>query len=200
MKYLILDGLLYRVRFQNGAYRGTDRREPPCVAELPAESEVNRWGLWYIGELEEFGGIRELAKARECLRFCNRYFPDRHFEVIGISGDKEPPNDVAKLLGFDISFAGASSSLISTGLIAGPYEQTPEKPILVLDDLLRRYFYPKLNEFGLFQTFEDAAHCRHAMIALHNFDPNLYEGGSLEVFKVTGVYLISDREKKSDLS
>lgn len=192
MKYLILDGLRYRMRFRHGIYRGTDRQEPPCVAELPAESEVNRWGLWYVGELKEFGGIRELAKAREYLQFCNRYFPDVRFEVVGISGDNESPSDDAKLLGFDISFAGASSSLISTGLIAGPYEKPPETPILVLDDLLRQYFYPKLNEFGLFQTFEDAAHCRRAMIALHTYDPNLYEGGSLEVFEVTGVYLISD--------
>lgn len=29
------------------------------------------------------------------------------------------------------------------------------------------------------------------MIALHTFDRNLYEGGELEVFRVTGVYLIT---------
>ncbi len=193
MKYLILDGPSYRVPFRYSAYRGTDRKYPPCVAGLPVENEVNRWGLWYMGELEKFGGIRELAKARECSEFCNRYFPDQHFEVIGISKNKELPNDHAKLLGFDIAFAGASSSLIfMTGFIAGPYDKMPEEPVPVLDDLLRRYFCPKLNELGLFQTFENAAHCRRAMIALHNFDPDLYEGGSLEVFEVTGVYLISD--------
>lgn len=192
--YLILDGPSYPVPFRYSAYRGTDRKEPPCVNDLPAQSEVNRWGLWYTDELEEFGGIRELAVAREYLQFCHQYFPEIHFEVIGISKDQAPPpTDDAKLLGFDISFAGVSSSLLfMTGFIAGPYEKTPEELVLVLDDLLKRYFCPKLNDAGLFATFEDAAHCRRAMIALHSFDPNLYEGGSLEVFEVTGVYLISD--------
>jgi hypothetical protein len=193
MRYLILDGPSYRVPFQYGAYRGTDRKYPPAIKEPPGEHEVNRWGLWYTGELEEFGGIRDLAKAQRYLQFCNQYFPELHFEVIGISKDKEPPNNDANLLGFDISFAGVTNSLIfETGFISGPAEKIPEEPIPVLDDLLTRYFYPKLNDSGLFRTFEDAAHCRRAMIALHNFDPNLYEGGNLEVFEVTGVYLIPD--------
>jgi hypothetical protein len=191
MKYLILDGPSYRVPFQYGAYRGTDRKYPPAIKELPGEDEVNSRALWYIGELEEFGGIRDLVEAERYLQFCNQYFPELHFELIGISKDKEPPNNDAKLLGFDISFAGVSASLIfMTGFISGPAETIPEGPILVLDDLLKRYFCPRLNDCGLFRTFEDAAHCRRAMIALHNFDPNLYEGGTLEVFEVTGVYLI----------
>jgi hypothetical protein len=191
MKYLVLDGESYAVPFRYSAYRGTERKEPPCVNELPAESEVNRWGLWYVDELEQFGGIRELAKARECLQFCKLYFPQMHFELIGISKDRAPRDNDAKLLGFDISFAGVGNSLLfMTGFIGGPYEKPPGEPILLLDDLLRRYFCPKLNEFGLFHTFDDAAHCRRAMIALHSFDSNLYEGGRLEVFEVTGVYLI----------
>ncbi len=191
MKYLILDGPTYRINFWRGAYRGTDRKYPSCINELSADSEVNRRGLWYVSELELYGGIRDLARAREYLRFCDQYFPEMHFELIGISKDTEMSSDDAKLLGFDISFAGAGNSLLfMTGFMAGPYEKISDEPVLILDDLLRRYFCPKLNESGLFATFEDAAHCRRAMIALHSIDPNLYEGGSLEVFEVTGVYLI----------
>ena len=193
MKYLILNGPIYGVNFGHSAYRGTDRKYPPFMKEFPAEHEINRWWLWFADEVEHFGGIRDLVKARIYLQLARQNFPEKQFELIGVSKDKATAAIDSELLGFDISFAGASSSLLfMSGFISGPYAVIPEEPILVLDDLLRRYFCPKLNEFGLFRTFEEAAHCRRAMIALHTYDPNLYEGGSLEVFEVTGVYLISD--------
>jgi hypothetical protein len=146
--------------------------------------------MWFLEETWPSGFIRDLAKARRYAALCNEYFPDRHFEVIEVTDGLETPSNATQLLGFDISFGGVSSSLIFESLLYGPAATLPEEPILLLSDLIRLHFCPKLNEFGLFRTFEEAAHCRRAMIALQSFHPNLYEGGDLGLFTVAGVYLL----------
>jgi hypothetical protein len=194
MKYLIRDGQSYPVSDTSAAYRGTDRTGPIHCDAVAENHEINKLFEWYLEETES-GFIRDLAKARRYAALCNQHFPGKQFELIEVTDGKTTPMGGAQLLGFDISFGGVGDSLIFLALLAGPSTLTlPEKPILVLSDLIRRYFFPKLNEFGLFRTFEDAAHCRRAMIALQSFHPNLYEGGDLEVFTVTGVYLVPQSE------
>lgn len=142
MKYLILDGPTYPVKFSYGAYRGTDRKYPPCINELSADSEVNRWGLWYVNELEAYGGIRDLARAREYLRFCNQYFPDMQFDLIGISTETEASSEDARLLGFDIFIFGRqqlapihdwvySRSVPEHSRRAGPHPGRPAKTLFL---------------------------------------------------------------------
>jgi hypothetical protein len=188
VKYLILDGRNYAVPYPTDFYRGTDRKRPFFDA-LPEDPEINQLFDWYL-EGPESGFINDLAKARRFAELCNQHFRGKHFEVIEVTDGKTTPIDGTQLLGFDISFGGGGSSLIFENLLPGPAPSLPEEPILLLSDLIRCCFCPKLNEFGLFSTFQDASHCRRAMIALQSFHPNLYEGGELEVFKVAGIYLV----------
>jgi hypothetical protein len=189
MNYLIRDGQSYPVSYPADFYRGTDRKGPVHCDALPEDHEINRLFVWYLEETES-GFVHDLAKARRYAELCNQNCPGKRFEVIEVTDGKTTPTDSAQLLGFDISFGGGGDSLIFLALLAGPSERIPDEPIDLLSDLIRRYFCPKLNEFGLFRTFEDASHCRRAMIALQSFHPNFYEGGDLEVFTVTGVYLM----------
>jgi hypothetical protein len=155
---------------------------------LPEDPEINQLFEWYL-KGPESGFVHDPAKARRFAELCNRHFPGKHFEVIEVTNGKTTPTDGAQLLGFDISFGGGGNSLIFEDLLAGPSETIPHEPVTLLADLIQRYFYPKLNEFGLFRTFEEASHCRRAMIALQSFHPNLYEGGDLDIFTVCGIYL-----------
>jgi hypothetical protein len=195
MKYLILDGPSYPVSHRSASYlgtdasyRGTDRRRPLYCDALPEDHEINQLFAWYLEETES-GFLHDLAKACRYAALCNLHFPGKSFEVVEVADGEAKPSNAARLLGFDISLGGGGDSLIFLVLLYGPAASLPKEPILLLSDLIRRYFCPKLNEFGLFRTFEDASHCRRAMIALQSFHPNHYEGGDLNLFTVTGVYL-----------
>ncbi len=197
MTYLILNGPSYPVSHRSASYlgtdasyRGTDRKVPTHCDAVPEDHEINQLFMWFLEETWPSGFIRDLAKARRYAALCNEYFPDRHFEVVEVTEGLETPSNATQLLGFDISLGGGGNSLIFQALLYGPAVTLPEQPIQLLSDLIRRYFCPKLNEYGLFRTFEDASHCRRAMIALQSFHPNLYEGGDLGLFTVAGVYLL----------
>lgn len=200
MSFLILNGLSYPQESSNRQYRGTDRRMPTHCDAVPDDHEINRLFRWFLKEGGESGLVHDLLKARRYADLCNQYCPGKHFEVIEVTDGEMTPEDPAhQLLGFDISANGCGSSLISVALLYEPAETMPEEPILVLTDLIREHFRPKLNEFGLFRTFEDASHCRRAMIALQSFHPNLYEGGDLEVFTVAGIYLVPQSHNGTNL-
>jgi hypothetical protein len=189
MNYLVVDGPSYRTSYPVSLYRGTDRKEPTYCDSVPDGDEINQLFRWYVAQV---GAVHDLAKARRYAALCNMYFPGQYFEVVEVTkGDTAPTSD-RQFLGFDISLGGCGDSLIFTSLLAGPSASIPEEPILILSDLIRRYFTPRLNQFGLFQTFDDATYCRKVMIALQSFHPGLYEGGSLDVFEVAGIHLVSD--------
>ena len=196
MRYLILNGTPYHVSYPADFYRGTDRRRPVYCDSLPRDHEVNRLFEWYLNET--YGGfIQDLDTARRYAALCNRYFPSQRFEIVeACQGNEKASNSDGKFLGFDISAGGGGDSLIFLALLAGPSAAVPEGSVLLLSDLICRHFHPRLNEFGLFSSFEDASYCRRAMIALQSLHPNLYEGGDLEVFLVTGIYLIPESNDK----
>ncbi len=194
MKYLILDGPPYPTDRATFVYRGTDRKWPPYSKEVPHDHEINELWSWSAEENVRFAALRDLAKARRYAQLANEYFPGMNFEVIGITEDNEPAPEGAQFLGYDIG--GGASLIFLTALPLVPGDNESDDPAVVLDALISRHFQPRLNEFGLFPTYDDAANCRRAMIAVQSFRPNFYEGGSLDHFKkqfeVTGVYLISD--------
>jgi len=189
MNLLILNGASYPTCSPNHHYRGTDRKVPTYCDALPRDHEINQLFRWFLEEGGESGVVHSLSKAQRYAKLCNIYFPGQHFEIVEVTDAESPPNSDAHFLGFDISGGGYGDSLVLLALLPGPAASIPKEPIALLSDLIRRYFYPRLNEFGLFRTFEDASHCRRAMIALQSFHPNLYEGGDLEVFTVSGICL-----------
>lgn len=190
MSYLVLNGLRFPVDYPAEHYRGTDRKSPDYCEALPDDSEINQLFMWYIHE--ETGAVHDLAKARRYAELSNAYFPERRFEVIElVKTGTAGPNGDRQFLGFDISWHGITNSLIFENLLPGPDAVLAREPVPLLSDLIRRFFCPRLNQFGLFPTSDDASHCHRAMVALQAFRPNLYEGGDLEKeFEVVGIYLV----------
>ncbi|HUY19637.1 MAG TPA: hypothetical protein VMV15_10455 [Candidatus Binataceae bacterium] len=194
MNYLIRNGQSYAVSGPSASYRGTNRSEPIYCEEFTEDHEINQLYTWYLEETGRSGFIHDLTKALRYVKLCNLHFPSKQFELIQVTDGHSTTNHGAGFLGFDISLGGNGDSLIFLALLSGPLKDIPQAPIAVLSNLVRCHFTPKLNEFGLFQMFEDASHCRKAMIALQSFHPNLYEGGNLEDFTVSGVYLLPQSE------
>jgi hypothetical protein len=190
MKYLIRNGHSYPVSSYRSSYRGTDRNGPIYCDALPKEHEVNRLFTWYLQETEQSEFVQDLDTARRYVELCNLHFPTKRFDIIGIAESNGISDNSAQFLGHDISLDGGAS-LIFLALLEPPGEEVPKEPIQVLNHLIRKHFFSKLNEFGLFRTFEDASHCRSAMVALQSFRSNLYEGGNLDDFRVIGIYMIS---------
>jgi hypothetical protein len=190
MAYLVLDGQKISNR-HTSLYRGTDRREPIYCDALTSDHEINELFKWYV---DEYRPVHDLAKALRYVELSRKHLANHNFEVVEVTKNNASPVYRGKFLGFDISAGGCGDSLIFMCLPVEPETPNiPEEPILVLSQLIRRYFTPRLNKFGLFQKFEDATYCRKVMIALQSFHPNLYEGGALEVFEVAGVYTLSEK-------
>jgi hypothetical protein len=172
-------------------YRGTDRKVPTYCGAVPSDHEINQmFTMWYLEEGGDAGVVHDLSKARRYADLCNVYFADQHFEVIeSADGGRIQPEDNRQFLGFDLSRGGCYQSLITMALLYEPKRSLPQEPIFVLSELIRSHFLPKLNEVGLFGSRQDATDCRAAMSALQRFRPGLYEEGSLEVFKISAIYL-----------
>lgn len=189
MKYLILDGLPNWGKRRPFVYRGTQRKEPPYCDSQSQLHEINVLFEWYIGETYNFDGARDLRNAQRYVELCNEYFPEKHFELIGVTKDQPSEND-ERFLGFDIGWG--TSLIFLAALPLGPRDDKPEEPIQVLENLIKRYFHPKLNEFGLFRTFQDASQCHDALRAMQSFHPDYYDCQSHErPFPIVAVYLIS---------
>jgi len=175
----------------NPCYRGVYREEPTYCDALPADHEINRLFVdWYI-ELNGGSGsgiVRDLDKAVHYAKLCNRHFPGQMFEVIEVTEGEAPPRVGGQFLGFDLSQGGVAS-ILQWGLQSEVAERKPESPADILWKVMRLYFGPRLNEFGLFQRLDDASLCLESMIALQSYKPAYFEGGDLNAFHVMGVYL-----------
>lgn len=189
MNLLILDGRDER-SVRKAQYRGTDRRAPTYCDLVARDHEINRLFMWYLEEGGEAGVVHDLSKAKRYAELCNLYLADRHFEVVEFRTGREiRSEDIPQLLGFDLSEGGCGHSLIWMALLYEPKKRPSDDPAFVLGDPIRRQFLPRLNEFGLFSSRQDALDCRRAMNALQDLRPGLYEGESLEVFRVSAIHL-----------
>jgi len=147
--------------------------------------------LWYAEETYEFDGARDRGVALHYADLCNEHFPDMHFEVIGTSERDHHPQNDEQFLGFDVTWP---ASLTLPEVLALKPGSKAEEPLDVLDDLIKRYFGQKLNEFGLFRTLDDARHCCRNIMAIQHFEPFYYDCGSgKEQSAAVGVYLISGK-------
>ena len=183
MKYLILDGFLFSGPHPF-PYRGIHRKEPPYCCSESGDHRINLLWHWYAEETYDLGGVCDRGIALRYAALCNEHFPDMHFEVIGVTEASEQANNADTFLGFDVTWPAS---------VALPevlkQESKAVEPIDVLNDLVKRYFAPKLNEFGLFGSLEDASGCCRSILAIESFHPDYYDCGIRE-YKVVGVYLI----------
>jgi hypothetical protein len=205
MNLLILNGPACPRAARNLHYRGTYRAHPTYCDELPEDHEINKLFSWFLEEGGELGVVHDPVKALRYVELLNqRRLPNRNFEVIEVTDGDEPAHVDRELLGFDIS-TGYNYSLLWGGLATQtrldasgvPRERSANaiafpEPIRELNDLLARFYAPKLNRYSLFQKSEVASECLTAMDALQQLSPNLYEGGDLKPnFRVVGIRVVS---------
>ena len=174
-------------------YRGTDRTHPTYCDAAPRDHEVNQLFMWYLEEGGELGVVHNLTKAKRYCELCNIYFPYRHFELIEVTDGDVSATSGDTFRGFDISNGYNNSLLWWEFSEPAEIANNVSEEIAVLVRVVHSFFAPRLNQYGLFQSFEDASLCRRAMIALQYFSPGLYEGGDLSEFEVVGLYSFSLR-------
>jgi hypothetical protein len=191
MNLLILGGPCNPQRNPNPKYRGTYRRQPYHFDSLPEDHLYNKMFHSYLEEGGETGVIHDLAKATALTKVLNASLQEEEFEVIAMTVGKDCPDTNGEFLGFDLSH-GFSNSLLWWGL--KPQSSRNYSYIGVLCDLLYEFFSPRLNQDGLFSDFETASFCLQSMVALQSFHDALFEGGSLEEFRIVSVYLVSQPE------
>lgn len=208
MNFLILNGPRSPRAAAYPHYRGTYRAHPTYSERLPEDSEINKLFFWFLEEGGELAVVHDLSKALRYAELLNDHpLPRRsHFEVVEVTDGDEPPHVGGELLGFDVS-SGYNNSLLwwwqpatQPGAIASverngdtsPSATIFPEPIRALSTLIKRFYTPRLNRNGLFQTPVSASECLRDMDALQQLCPNLYEGESLkDNFCATGVYLVS---------
>jgi hypothetical protein len=120
---------------------------------------------WYAEETYEFDGARSRDIALDFAELCNEHFPDMQFEVIGMSQEDHHPQSDEQFLGFDVTWP---ASVTLPEVLALKRDPKAEDPLDVLDDLMRRYYGPKLNEFGIFRTLDEASHCCRSIMAIQH--------------------------------
>src|ERR1700679_229913 len=137
----------------NLRYRGIDRKWPTYCEALAADHELNRLFLWYVNEGPDYPGgpVHDLRKAIRYAELCNIHFPAQHFEVVEFTRGVEVAESGGKFAGFDLSNGGLSLLCWCFLTESDDVEKIPE-PIVALSLLLARFFEPRLNENGLFQT------------------------------------------------
>jgi hypothetical protein len=192
MNLLILSGPSNPQYDPNPKYRGTRRSWVRHFDSLPEDHQYNKMFYWLLEEGGETGVVHDLVKAVALAEASNSYAQQKEFEVIEVTAGRDQPETSGEFLGFDLS-QGFSNSLLWRGL-KSPNLRGYDHRVGVLCNLLCEFFSPRLNQNGLFSEFETASFCLQAMTALQSFHDSLFEGGSLEEFRVVGVYLVSQPE------
>lgn len=188
MNLLILGGPSLPQRAPNLCYRGTFRRHPYHFDALSEDHEFNQLFYWFLDEGGETGVVHDLSKAVSLVEAIGSYSVEKGFEVVEVNVGKQSPatNDI--FLGYDLSH-GFSNSLLWRGLKSHmSADNLPHIGVLCL--LQEEFFRPQLNQYGLFSDFETASFCLRSMQALQSFHEGLYEGESIEVFRIVSVHLI----------
>lgn len=160
-------------------YRGTYRSVPSYQEHLATDHLANQLFHWYCDEGGEEGTVHNLDNATTFLSMLTSVERDEQYELIEVTLGTLVPETASEFLGFDLS-THDYYSLLSWGLDGETYHAPPPEdakhtglqPLLTL---LRHYFQPQLNRFGLFDSFEAAQFCLNCMDALQHIQPGLWE-------------------------
>jgi len=137
-------------------YRGVYCERPFCC---PSQSEGDRINLLSKQHWEEveanFGLIMDLEKARELISLYRKIGVFSFCLIEVLKGDDV--EDQAGFLGYDVSNDVFNDSMLTPLCMKG-WERPGDGPWSrnALYRLLGEHFFPELNRFGLFKTFEKA--------------------------------------------
>jgi hypothetical protein len=97
-------------------------------------------------------------------------------------------------LGWDLALRGIGFSLVLWGIheMEPGYRNEKLGVIGALVLLAREHFRTLLNQNGLFSELTDANFCLECFGALDQLRPGLWEGDPFNLYKIVGVYVVSD--------
>ena len=145
--------------------------------------------------------VHSLENAQRLVQVYRQIDPPQLFEVVEVVRETETPEVGTEFLGIDLS-AEFNYSLLACAIEFHGRRDGPEDEIHLpcefpaLLRLLKAYFAPRLNGYGLFTTQQDASFCLECMIALQRFYPGLWESPEVN-FECVGLYLVQARATAS---
>lgn len=159
-------------------YKGVMRQWPSYQPQFPADHEVNEAYAQCYKEFESCGEISDLSRAEALVEIFNRH--GQRFEIAQIIREESAVGQ--DFLGFDVCNNGFSTSwLLWLNFCSDQWEQAKESPDCIprdlspLLELLVKYFAPRLNENGLFNTKGDGVFCLECMVVLQKLHPGIWE-------------------------
>lgn len=182
-------------------YRGVYRSLPSYVDDASPNSDVNRAFARFCeqggqsGCLDDLRDVKAIASAYSGVPSC------QDFDIIQIAEPNEELNArSSRSLGFDVAVDGTGYSLLSWDLQLSRFENADNwvPKIGPLISLTERYFSSRLNESGLFGSFDDADFFLRCMTALQEMHPALWESYGMNAYKIVAVHLIDGGQAGPD--
>ena len=173
------------------SYRGTEGNEPGYDFQLPEDHPLTEAVLAYA---RRYGDEDAMLTADEAFRIAELYMKHlgKRFDVLECVLEEGKPVYDGVFLGYDLSY-GFGNSLLSHGLTdrREPPDLPKEHPFWSIEpiySLVDIHFSPRLNEYMLFESIDDARFCLECMMTIQSIQPGTYEFGDYEV---VGVYLLN---------
>ena len=169
-------------------YKGTYRTTPYYVDNECEDSEVNQHFFWYVDEIEQFGFLSNLEKTKKMVELYNKLASPIKFDLVRITESRHETRIEEEFLGFDLCDR-YHYSLLSWNLDIGLKKYKNDKILKMIEpliNLVREYFKPVLNRYGLFDDIETAQFCLDCMMSLQDIRPGLWENEDFK-FEVTGL-------------
>lgn len=183
-KYLVKGG---PVVGGNPQYRGIYRMSPTHAGEGSEYAKANESFFRSIEAQDEQYAVQDLQVLHELVHHYDNLNPSQKFEIIRVLESDEQPDNTEKFLGYDLGTT-YHYSLLYFGL---DFKEIQDgKAVSVLLKLIKEYFQPQLNQYGLFEDLSEAQFCLDCMMALQSFRPGLFENEEV-IFEVIGVCLVT---------
>jgi hypothetical protein len=185
-------------------YRGADRIKLPAFQreELGDDSELNKLLAWYLTagaeSSEGYGVVDNLENVRSLIRLWREY-ADIEYDALELTVDNEEPKVGGEFLGYDVLNSGFGDSLLKKGPEPGygrqvvvanhPKLQAFLRRTYPLAILIKRYFQPRLNVNGLFNSYKVAKFYLACETALASTPDTNLDWESLG-YQVVGTYKV----------
>lgn len=173
------------------SYRGVDRPPPPPVPDIGGAGVSFSW---YAKEVDQSGGIRDVARATELIDAYGNLNPPIQLQLLEVTAPGEAHSD-GQMLGYDL--VAGSYSLLSWGLDLG---REPKSPLSAADlyhplrPLLKaagQHYKGLLNSAILFSDDHVASECLGALMAAQSIRPGLW-GHASDEFEVLRVVALAN--------
>lgn len=163
----------------NSDYMGTYRKSPEYYDTLSDSHLINRLWEWYVQKEQDAGGlnIADLHQARELVSEYKKQ--GLNYNIIEIA-DRQADLQTGRFIGYDLSYQN-HDSMLSWGL-----KFNLHSPLIKLAEY---YFGPKLNRYGLFDSYEDVFLLFEVLKSIHQHESGIFEP-HLDKFNIVAIGIV----------